>query len=329
MPIVSVILPVYNAEIYLERCLNALLSQTYEDFEAICISDGSNDNSLKILKEYQKKDSRIKVYSQFHSGPAKTRHNAISKSQGKYIMFCDADDYYENDMIETMVTTIEEHNTDVVMCDTNVLCMDDFKSNDEAIEYYPILKFEGYYDITPKNITEINNILWNKIFKKELMDVHKIEYPTKYEHDDASFLMRYLLYAKNYYGVNKKLYNYYVYNKNSVMGKLYTNKNKNHEFDFCLALNEDLAFLAKRDDISEDRKLKFINKFVYHLQYFYTILPTEMQDKAHKHILKLIKNNKILLQNPNFTQLVVCKNRYELNFRFKYLLGTLDLRYWY
>jgi len=329
MPKVSVIIPVFNAEKYIERCLDALSSQTFGDFEAICVNDGSKDNSLKILKEYQKKDNRIKVFSRFHSGPANARHKAISKSQGKYIMFCDADDYYENNMIEIMVTAIEKYNTDLVMCNTNICCLDGFKSNDETIENYPILKLEGYYDITPQNITEINDILWNKIFKKELMDIHKIEYPKKYEHDDASFLMRYLLYSKSYYGVNKKLYNYFVYNKNSVMGRLYTNQNKNHEFDFCHALDEDLSFLSKRDDISDKLKLKFINKFIYHIQYFYTILPAERQDKAHKYILKLIKNNKILLQNPAFSQLLGCKNRNELNSRFRYLFGTLDLKYWY
>jgi len=316
MPKVSVIIPVYNAGHCL-RCLNPLLSQTFRDFEAICINDGSEDNSLQILKEYEKKDDRIKVYSQPHYGPAQARHKAISNATGRYIMFCDADDYYAEDMIEIMVNSIEEYNADIVLCDTRIHNTEKLKNDYKAYEAYPRLKHKGYHDITLQLATDINYLLWNKIFKKEIIDAHNLTYPERYEHDDTVFVMKYLLYAKKYYGVTKQLYNYFICNKNSVMDRLYTNRNLNHEFDFCLALNDFLPLLSERCDISEELKQKNITQLFFHLRHFYLLLPQEQRAGGYNCILKLTDEHNILLSNKNFAEIYKCTNPKELDILFK------------
>ena len=99
---VSVVIPVYNVEGYLEECLDSVINQTLEDIEIICINDGSTDNSLEILEEYAKKDNRIKILNQENQGISATRNNGLKICKGKYICFLDSDDYLElNALMET------------------------------------------------------------------------------------------------------------------------------------------------------------------------------------------------------------------------------------
>ena len=126
--VISIILPVYNCEKFLSRCLEALLIQTYSNIEVLCINDGSTDKSLQILEQYAQKDSRIKVFSQENSGPAKARNLGLAKARGDYLMFCDSDDWYEPQMCECMLKTIELENVDLVICKANVKIQDNYDS---------------------------------------------------------------------------------------------------------------------------------------------------------------------------------------------------------
>ena len=114
MPKISVIIPVYNVENYIARCIDSLLNQTYMDFEIIAVNDGSLDNSLSILKSYEK-DKGIRVIDQENSGPAVARNCGIAAATGEYIMFIDSDDFVDPDYIESYITTIENSDFDVVM----------------------------------------------------------------------------------------------------------------------------------------------------------------------------------------------------------------------
>lgn len=112
--LVSIIVPVYNAEKYLNRCLNTLLSQTYTDIEILIIDDGSNDNSLEILKEYS--DNRIKVYAKENTGVSSARNIGIEKSNGEYILFVDADDYVNEDMVKELIKEVDDLYS-LIFCD--------------------------------------------------------------------------------------------------------------------------------------------------------------------------------------------------------------------
>ena len=98
MILVSIIIPVYNASKYLYRCLDSILNQTFRDFELILINDGSTDNSLEILREYETKDSRIIVIDKPNEGVSAARNQGIEIAKGEYIMFCDSDDYVEMEL---------------------------------------------------------------------------------------------------------------------------------------------------------------------------------------------------------------------------------------
>ena len=102
MPKISVIVPVYKVEKFLPKCLESLINQTLKDIEIICINDGSPDNSLKILEEYAKKDSRIKIINQKNAGPSVARNNGMSAASGEYIGFVDSDDWIDLDFYEKL-----------------------------------------------------------------------------------------------------------------------------------------------------------------------------------------------------------------------------------
>lgn len=116
MPFVSILVPVYNVEKYLEKCLDSLIGQTWKDLEIILINDGSTDSSLKIAREYAAKDSRIKIFSYPNSGISKTRNRALSHASGEYIMFVDSDDFIDKNMISVMADKARQENADLVQC---------------------------------------------------------------------------------------------------------------------------------------------------------------------------------------------------------------------
>lgn len=113
--LVSVIVPVYNAEHFIEKCIHSILNQSYKNIELILVNDGSTDNSVKICDSFAKIDNRIKLIHQANSGPSVARNNGIYNAKGKYIQFIDADDYIEENMIETLVNEMEK-GLDIVIC---------------------------------------------------------------------------------------------------------------------------------------------------------------------------------------------------------------------
>ena len=113
---ISVIVPVYNTEKYLHRCIDSILAQTYTDFELLLINDGSTDESGEICDEYAKKDSRIVVIHKVNEGVSIARNTGIKRSSSKYITFIDSDDYIANDMIEQLYIALHNTESDISVC---------------------------------------------------------------------------------------------------------------------------------------------------------------------------------------------------------------------
>lgn len=118
---ISIIIPVYNIEKYLSRCIESVLDQTYQNLEAIFVNDGSTDNSLKILEEYQKKDKRIKIINKENAGSGAARNDGIEQSKGEYLAFLDSDDWYEKDFLERLYKNLKENNSEIAMCNPKMV----------------------------------------------------------------------------------------------------------------------------------------------------------------------------------------------------------------
>lgn len=164
MPIISIILPVYNAEKYLGKCLDSLKVQTFPDIEILCVDDGSQDGSCRICEEYVLADKRFKLLPQPNSGPAAARNLGLRNAAGRYLMFCDADDWYQPDICEKLLKAITASQTDIAICGCRVIDEGEQVRPQEDTAYYR-LYYSGKQQITGELIQRTNVMLWNKILR--------------------------------------------------------------------------------------------------------------------------------------------------------------------
>ncbi len=293
---ISIIIPVYNSEKYLEKCLESMINQTFKDIEVICINDGSTDNSLKILEEYKNKDSRIKVINNKNQGPGLSRQCGVNNVDldSKYLMFCDSDDWYEPDMCEKMYNAIEQQNVDIVMCDTTVHIIenDNNQSRLNGCINNRKIKLIGYQSIDETNICKISTLLFNKILKFDIIKKYNIEFPDAKMHDDSTFIFQYLLLTKTYYGLDEKLYNY-AYRKNSLVYNAFNNIAKELYYPSinCISLLDKV--FNKNCDLILNKKFiadKMFNFFFYDYSHLIKI----------KHKMKLLKMLHNILKNVDY-----------------------------
>lgn len=177
MPKVSVIVPVYNVEKYLDRCIQSILNQTFTDFELILVNDGSPDNCGKICDEYAKKDNRVKVIHKQNAGVSAARNTGIDKACGEYIMFVDSDDYIDLDMLKKMLS-MSSSSVDLIVSSIKMITMDNGKENyflmedkiytieglllDFLLQSFPIICLCGpCCKLYKSNIVKTNNVRFN------------------------------------------------------------------------------------------------------------------------------------------------------------------------
>ncbi|OCG32041.1 hypothetical protein A9G34_01895 [Gilliamella sp. Choc4-2] len=263
---ISIIVPVYNCDKYLKKSIDSLLNQTIDNIEIICIDDGSTDESLNILKDYASKHSHIVLLSQENQGPAIARNRGLAIAQGEYIMFCDSDDWYEPTMCEKMLETIRLKNVDMVMCDCNIVKYDkSYDVRDDDINYHKLNIF-GYHTLTFELRHKVSSVLWNKIFKKSIIDKFNIDFPSGYYHDDVAFILQYLCSSKNLYAIDCNLYNY-VFRSNSIMHQTYFTPNHEKKlFDVIDAMKYFYSKLVENNNLVGNKKL-FITKLVSVIQW--------------------------------------------------------------
>ncbi len=171
---VSVVMPVYNAGKYIEEALRDLTEQTYENFEVICVNDGSTDESKSIIERFVKQDKRVKIVSQSNKGGGSARNQGYDLSCGKYILFLDADDRYEKDLIEKAVNAAERNQSDVL-----IFAADEFHCETGVKKPAPWLlqNSSGRYDGNPFNYT--TSTVWNKIYRRDYLEKNHIRHMDK------------------------------------------------------------------------------------------------------------------------------------------------------
>jgi glycosyltransferase involved in cell wall biosynthesis len=214
---VSLIVPVYNDEKYLENCLDSLTGQSLDEIEIICTNDGSTDGSSEILKNYAEKDSRIIVLDQKHSGPGKARNTALDKAHGRYILFCDADDSLELNAAYECSEIMDNTSCDMLIFNTHII--EDGRSvaglKKPSGEYITLIsdEIEGALDANGCTKTLLQATVWGKMFRTDLIKRYSMQFSRHMIGEDARFLLSYLLLVKSAYAVNKYYCNYYLRNK--------------------------------------------------------------------------------------------------------------------
>ena len=225
MPVVSIIVPVYNAEKYIERCINSLRCQTLSDIEIILVDDSSTDSSLDMCKKMAEADSRIKVIHKENEGAGLARNAALSIASGKYIGFLDSDDYVEKDMFETLYNKAKEYSSDLVMSGVRFVDGNMFSEEGECVKksYFDSdTHFEGEEDLkklrmgivgaTPDDYddSKYGMSIWKNLFKAEIIRDNKITFNSEREmlSEDALFMVDYISCIKKATGINEAFYNY-------------------------------------------------------------------------------------------------------------------------
>lgn len=217
---VSVIIPVYNVEKYLEECLDSVCNQTLTNIEIICVNDGSTDNSLDILKEYAKKDDRIKIISQSNQGLSASRNNGLRRASGKYVYFIDSDDYIDLTCLEKLVGNAVSNDSDVVLF--KFQNVDDYKNLHKRNVDFTIDDIFGEIDYNNFTFTyhDVRRHVMNsafsaclKLYRKEF--IGSFEFPEGLLFEDVFVHVVVMLNAKKISFVPEFLYNYRS-NPNSI-----------------------------------------------------------------------------------------------------------------
>ncbi len=263
--LISIILPVYNAQDYIEKCLNSLLAQTYPNIEILCVDDCSTDTSLKIINDIAQKDARIKVLStKTNSGPATARNLGLDNAHGEFIMFCDNDDTYSPDMCKIMLDTMQKYNVELVTCKANI----ENKYIDEELGNYINSNPLGEIVLKSDIKHSINVLLWNKIYKKSIIDKYSIRFPDGVSAEDDAFISQYVSVISRYYGLKLHLYNH-LFRTTSYTNTIGRAKSAEKKFDKIKIIQNIYEFLVK-NNLLEAEEEYFKNRTRAELLYMFS-----------------------------------------------------------
>lgn len=265
---ISVIIPVYNVEKYLKRCLDSVITQTYENLEVICIDDGSTDHSAEILRFYAKKDSRIIVLTQSNKGPAAARNRGLDIATGQYISFVDADDFLQWNAYEILVTVAEENSLDLIMFGANTFPWGEGEGwiNEKFDTKYKVYETKSAGEVIFGEKASVP-FLWMHFIKRTLL-----ESPGKIRLDetlvlgeDQLFQFLYVPRATKIMVIEDKLYNYQVSRNDSLM-QLYSSR-RITKVEYHLMLVRKIIRAWKAEgyfEIEEDNLATWMTNFIYY-----------------------------------------------------------------
>lgn len=226
-PTISIVVPVYKAEPYIRRCINSILAQTFTNFELLLVDDGSPDNCPAICDEYAAKDSRVRVIHKANGGVSSARNAGLDDACGKYIMFCDSDDYVDSNWCQELYSAIAVHPTSCVVANLIRVKLDEM-----TIKVSPELHTEdtlSYYEMFSMGLS---GYIWNKIYDHLVLDEHKI----RFNHvvsigEDVDFNVQYHQYCDTIIYISKPLY-YHRDNPISALNSYHADWLKLHLFPF-------------------------------------------------------------------------------------------------
>ena len=216
-PKVSIIVPVYNAEQTLRRCVDSVLSQTYTDFELLLVDDGSRDSSAAICDGYAARDSRVRVIHKPNSGVSDTRNQGLSQARGTYLQFLDSDDWITPDATSAMVRAAEEHQCDLVISDFYRV-VGERVSRKGDIDDDTVLSREEFASHMMENPADFYyGVLWNKLYRRDIVEAHHLRMdPDISWCEDFMFNLEYIRFAERFYALQVPIY-YYVKTKGSLV----------------------------------------------------------------------------------------------------------------
>lgn len=293
MPKVSVIVPFYNVEGYIEKCLETLVNQTLQDIEIILVNDGSKDRSVNIVKKFQSSYPEKIVYLEKENGGlSDARNYAIPHAKGEYIAFLDSDDYVEKDMYQKMYELAVKENSDMVECDFYWEYPN--KTRKDVGEIY-----HGSNEM----IEKIRVVAWNKLIKKEILEDTKIQFPKGYRYEDVEFTYKLIPYIKNV-SFLKEACIHYIQREGSISNS--QNERTKEIFDVL----EHVLQYYKEIDIYEKYKTEL--EYIYIRYVFCSSLRriSKIQDETIQENLLTLTWNNVQEKFPNWKQNSILKTKF-------------------
>lgn len=284
---VSVIVPVYNVEKYIDRCLSSLVNQSFKDYEIIVVNDGSPDNSQKIIDSYvDRYPNLVKSVIKKNGGQGSARNLGIDLSKGKYVMFVDSDDYVEITMIEKLYKKVVEDDCEIVICNNYIEYENGNKVEDFDESIY--LNEENTYLFSKPAV-------WNKIFLKDLIIKNKIKFREKLWYEDFDFTV-------NIYGLTKKigfvsqpLYNYIIRE-----GSTMNNSNIQRNLEIIMAFDEIIKFYKSKKIYEKYYKyLEFLAIYNIYLATNVRVINAKASWKKKREVISKL-NDYVIKNFPNF-----------------------------
>lgn len=233
----SIIIPVYNVEKYIRRCVDSILIQRFSSYEVLLIDDGSTDNSGKICDDIANKNDKISVFHQKNAGCSVARNFGIQKAKGKYICFMDSDDEWKTDFLESIVPFIQKQ-VDMIIFGADVVDREKkFLSADKPLESKEYSGKEGVMEflksVKPKEKGWALNYIWNRLYKAEIIKDNDIAFYEKLNlGEDFVFNCEVMKYTKSIQILSESYYTYYKYFTNQLTMKFRTNELERRKFIF-------------------------------------------------------------------------------------------------
>ncbi|QLL74727.1 glycosyltransferase family 2 protein [Lactobacillus crispatus] len=295
-PFVSIIVPVYNVEKFLNQCIDSIVNQEYKNFEVILVDDGSTDNSGIICDKYSKEYSYIHSFHKSNSGLGLTRNYGMKHANGKYIMFVDSDDFLGPACLENLIKPLSQEKFDTVIGgfiridDTGKISLKkNYKSKSFFGEEVKDNVMEKMLGNSPKKNDSIKMSVWNNLYSLELIKRNKLQFVSerKYISEDIVWDLDYFQYSKSVKIVSSNEY-YYRFNPDSLSHKYLPNK-----FELYVVLYSYLLKKVKQDNLSEDSVNRLRKQFFINVR---SSISQERNNKFYKGLstIRKICNNSIL-----------------------------------
>ncbi len=280
---ISVIIPAYNVEKYIEDCLNSVLNQTFKDLEIIVVDDGSDDGTLNIIEEYASKDNRINLIKKDNKGPGSARNSGLDVASGEYIYMLDSDDILDTNALEELYELSTEKNTDLIMFKSENF---NHNLNEPAEDKYYLLeqmppsynnKLFSFNDLVD-DFDKIDIVVYTKFFKQDL--IRDVRFDEDIIFEDNIFTIDYIYKANRIYFYNKKLYNRRL-RKNSIITS--TSKKHTDSVEVNRRMINNIKKHGYYDKVKEKLFVKNLTKLTYRL--------FDIQDEYKEYFFKILKED--------------------------------------
>lgn len=281
---VSIIVPVYGVEKYIDKCLDSLVKQSLKEIEVIVVNDGTKDNSQKIIDKYVKKyPDKIKSFIKENGGQGSARNYGLEKASGEYIGYVDSDDFIEKDMYKKLYNKAKEKDYDIVVCGNYNVSEDYQNKNVDA--------FISNYNSDLENIFFGKMAVWNKIYKRDILVKNKLEFKEKVWYEDLAFTLKAIINSNTFAFINEPLYDYLI-----RVGSTMNNSNVTRNLEILDAFDDILIYIKHNKKEEYLEKIEFLA--IDHI--YISAIVRVLKADADKNIKKETIEKLINYMNKNF-----------------------------